>query len=225
MNTRSMIVIALLVPGLLVAESSVYQVRIPLNASCKNLLVKISNNNDNIIIQNNTMSTPIYVPAVQQNIVTSPTWFDTAWRYKEIVGAGIFFVAYGALYAHLVRKATLVKRGDAWANWHEEVPLDALRMMDSVVLQQELCTRIKEYYQAQAVRTHDNAEQLFLQDVEAELAQMQDYITQYNWFMWSNAAYLFPKQEHMYKKAQVNSERLHFLKSLVTSACVQQQAA
>ncbi len=185
----------------------------------------VVNSNDHTIIQNNSVVAHTGIQSCQSTETKSSS-FGTRYfaalnsifidhKYKIILAA--CGACWLGVYARLSYLSYTISSSTSWSTWSEHLTLDGLQQTDLAVISQEL---LKDIHIKYAKRKTNFLSPLvnFINDVDAELAQINSFLQIHETLNAIKLAYIFPQQTSTVHLAIDRIQRLEFLKSIIIQA-------
>ncbi|MDR3550882.1 MAG: hypothetical protein P4L31_05670 [Candidatus Babeliales bacterium] len=151
----------------------------------------------------------------------------TSYIYTSLRFLGITIgIAYTALVAKLLYDSqVMLKKSDTWASWKQDVPDNVLLTVE-VNIAKELYTDIQARYADQ----QDTAAFLtplvhFINDVDAQIHQLKQFIKLHETLAYYKIALLFPAQQEALTQAAQKINRLQILKQFMVKSISQYKVA
>jgi len=157
---------------------------------------------------------PIYQNASQ--VPALPSWTLSSMGLlaaKLCVGAGICYSAVLAkmLYTSYV---TLAKN-DTWSSWKQNIPINLLNNTESQLTKELFADIQAKYTDAHNETSFLNPLVHFYNDIDAETAQLLNFLKLHDWLNHLKIAPIFPRQHESLHLAAKKIKRLEMLKKLV----------
>lgn len=189
----------------------------------------ITNNNDTVIVQQSSTPTsgnqlnnghkkpqPLMQEKKEEPLIQEPKKPFLFFNLNTVlqpakIAAGFLTIGYCAMAAKLWYLIRRIDNQNAWANWHNAIPLATLEENPAITAQ-------KLFYEMKTRFLKDNNFLIplvkFMQETEEEIDSLRTFLDYCNWLYEKGLAILLPSQTQNIALAHEKLERLEYLRNL-----------